>query len=146
MTSEVAPQPSTSSGITVESNTTQGNQKGPPAIVTPAHHRVHFLYNAAVGVSMQGNLPNDGFAKLSRKYSKLLRGVLNVERPKIAHEISRTFCKKCREVLTAKIPKVECRMIQKKVLQRKCLTCGNTTNFQITPNYISKKQQIANKS
>ncbi|VDL74097.1 unnamed protein product [Nippostrongylus brasiliensis] len=71
--------------------------------VLDSHMRINFLHQGAMFLSCQSSGLDDGYAKLSRRYAKLLRDVLKTERVKIKPDIGQTFCRKCHQVFVGKM-------------------------------------------
>ncbi|KAK6750449.1 hypothetical protein RB195_002432 [Necator americanus] len=110
--------------------------------VLDSHVRLNFLHQAAVHLSCQSSGLNDGYAKLSRRYAKLFRDVLKTERVKIMPDIVQTFCKKCKQVFVAKVDRCELKLVQRRLLQRTCLLCGYSKNYEWNMNYLSRNQKF----
>ncbi|CAI4227102.1 unnamed protein product [Auanema sp. JU1783] len=109
--------------------------------VLDSHKRVNFLHQSAVQISMKSSNNNDSYSKISRVICKHIREILNTERVKVSPDFNRTICKKCRQMLVSKTPRCELKLIQKKVLQRKCLHCQNTQNYEINKTYLSRNEK-----
>ncbi|RCN31207.1 RNAse P Rpr2/Rpp21 subunit domain protein [Ancylostoma caninum] len=110
--------------------------------VLDSHMRLNFLHQAALHMSFQSSGLNDGFAKLSRRYAKLFRDVHKTERVKVMPDVMQTFCKKCKQLFIAKVERCELTVIQRKVLQRKCLLCGYCKNYELNRDYLSRNEKF----
>ncbi|CAJ0579549.1 unnamed protein product, partial [Mesorhabditis spiculigera] len=67
-----------------------------------AQRRMTFLHEAAGHISIQGTSSNDAYAKLSRKYGKLLRQVKQHGTYQLPKGYNRAYCRKCWEVFAGK--------------------------------------------
>ncbi|GMT25386.1 hypothetical protein PFISCL1PPCAC_16683, partial [Pristionchus fissidentatus] len=115
-----------------EISTAQKKIQKAAAIVTDQHVRLNFLHQSAIFVSEQSSAEEDAFTKLSRKYVREIRECLNSDRVKVEPNFMRTFCKKCKQVfVNGKVRRFDLQMVQRKVMQRKCRRCGNSSNFQV---------------
>ncbi|WKY07892.1 hypothetical protein Q1695_007409 [Nippostrongylus brasiliensis] len=110
--------------------------------VLDSHMRINFLHQGAMFLSCQSSGLDDGYAKLSRRYAKLLRDVLKTERVKIKPDIGQTFCRKCHQVFVCKTERCTLNLIQRKVLQRKCKLCGQTRNYEWNVDHLSRNERL----
>nr|CDJ90049.1 RNAse P domain containing protein [Haemonchus contortus] len=109
--------------------------------VLDSHMRLNLLHQGATHLSCQSKGINDGYAKLARRYVKLFKDVLKTERVKIQPGIGRTFCRKCKQMFVAKVERCKLNFVQRKVMQRTCLLCGYSRNYEWNTGYVSRNEK-----